>query len=705
MKKATAIILCLCMLISSLTGCAGGSDKSSDKNSDKSGGKNPALSGQQGSGQQESGQSGNSSGGGNPNLNINPPKASEALSIANKYYDYHSGVVTGDIKSELNDYIGGVNFNGSLKDDGKAEILCSYAALIAVFQGDGDCAVASAAAAIGWSSGYPRSSGTLASVLLQAGFVTDNDRLSDAKKLAEYAISLDKNDINFYITLALILQEQGDNPGALAAIDAALAIESGDRAALSVKLNLLAASGAPAGEAKKIIGELDENDGKLGRRAKDQENKAGGMDDPKEEDSKDEALRKLEDLYSLEPITPADMMGAVFPEQSKAVKDLIMDVSGETDLGLPEYPAKLINDLDVLAAGLSEYAQWHTSRYMELVDNMNSIRSSSDIASPSDEWTSADYMREYNEQVVHAAIENYLNFCWAVWTDVDDEIANQERLFEIKKQAADKQLDADLAAGKLDALVKWTLTLNQATRDGANVLRPLLDNWYREVRREGQRFWEETLPFARCTSNPGGTVASLYSYVIDHSAPAFQAAGLLVGFGQYAPGFEKDYYAALAEAEAALAAARKADALKIPKTGSEDDDDAFVAPLLFGELKIKPNCVEFEGAAILALRAKFDWESMRFEGGAGLGGKLNIGAVEVGAAAYRNVVLDIRSGEVTETYDSGTAGVGAGGSGFGLNARYSSHGGTQISRTAKQAYGSHLTSLEREKVIFKTESE
>ena len=250
-------------------------------------------------------------------MNIAPPEADEVLAIAKKYYDRHSDALQDSLKDELSDKAGGVNFDGSLKDDDKAEQLC--AAATAMLDGDDDLAIACAAAAVGWSKGYARSAGAMAAVIaktrggnglteipnmadaaaspaemdpvdlqemmeelpepqniedmmgtmlgkmadimgaamaaamgqmmaemanaVQRDIAAGLDWPSDARKLAEYAVSLDKNDAELYTTLAEILFVLNDPDGALEAADAALAIEQDNSTALLLKAGIHASKG------------------------------------------------------------------------------------------------------------------------------------------------------------------------------------------------------------------------------------------------------------------------------------------------------------------------------------------------------------------------------------------------------------------------------------------------------------------------------
>ena len=637
-------------------------------------------------------------GGGDPGPGKSGPGKTDVPSLAKKYYDHYSGALPGGI--------GTVNFDGRSSDNKKAEELCNAVALMIAFQSEGKTIVATAAAAVGASSKYARASGSLASALQHYDLISDKYRLEDAKILAEYAISLDKNDIDLFITLALVLQDLGDIDGALKAIDNALNIDKKNVVALTVKMNLLAKGGGGASRssiAREIGNDLVENDGELSKRATEQENAAKGIDGPKDDDSKDAALKKLDQLYGLDPITPSDMVKKIMPQQANEMSKKIRAVS-ETDknLGLPEFPMKLMRDLEAYTTGgYVKYGEWWKDQYMARI-NMSNELSSSKGRPAGQEMAAADYMREYNKQVVRAAISNYIRFTHRIWEETLKVLAREEEKVHKKHDAAQKKYMANLEAGMNPKLaeIKYATECNEFSKESANIVIPELYHWYTECRREGQKLWEEMLPYARCTDYPGYEVAHLYRYVLDHSAPAMTSAGLLNGvIMHYVPGFTE------ADVQAVLSELSQAGPVNKPETLEGLTLSATFGPV---EVKLSANGVELEVAAGLAMRAAFNPTKGTAELGVGVGYQARVGVsgagIGVSAKAFTNVVFDLKNNEVSDIYYTAEAKGSFAGFEGGGQVKISAFGkGASISSTAKQSFGGFY-GVEHETELIKLDS-
>ncbi|MDR0778129.1 MAG: hypothetical protein LBE48_01630 [Methanomassiliicoccaceae archaeon] len=113
------------------------------------------------------------------------PDPKEILAIAEKYYYAHAWLVRGDAGNELNSKAP-ASFDGSTVDADRANILCDAS----VSSADDNYNVAAAAAAVGWAPTHLRSVRVLSSMLKQSPAVTDNDKMKDAEKMAQYAKAL-----------------------------------------------------------------------------------------------------------------------------------------------------------------------------------------------------------------------------------------------------------------------------------------------------------------------------------------------------------------------------------------------------------------------------------------------------------------------------------------------------------------------------------
>ena len=625
-------------------------------------------------------------------INVAAPASGEILAIAKKYYDYHTGVMNSTLNDEFADAVGAVSFDGKLNDAEHAETLCTISAFIAMLEGDGDYAVACAAAAIGWSKDYPRSTYTLASVLMQAGFVTDKDKVSDAKKLVEYAISLDGHDADFYITLGTILEEQKDFDGALAAYTAALDEEPDNNAALVCYLNLSASTGGGAGDGggikvgNKTITPDDANDimeGELSKRDTKTERTAKSMTPPDRNDSKDEALKKLHDIYEkLQPITPADMVEAAFPKQAKELRDKIMTVTDEDkDLGLPEFPSDILLDLEGWKDEHKQtYMAWLNSenkRISNMIEQIGKGTSfSRDIGNI--DKTAVQYMLDYNEQVLKAAVANYENYCKQNYKEISKEV---DIMYDVYRT---KLAEAEAVLPDYNTMIYLR---SVASVEYIKSVIPIWGRLYLECKNEGQQLWETMLPYARCTASPERNIERLLSSVVPNSS--FGPIGYAMSSSVTACIlFDQDAYGEKIVAEANAREAymqflfpNKADALKGFTISIE------VGPL---EWKLSNTSVELEFVEGIALRASYDWKSKQAEAGIGAGIKAKLGAVkglQVGleSKAYINVAINTDTKEVVDVFVTGEAKGSWGGLEAGGQAKASFMGGSYELGTATKA--------------------
>lgn len=638
----------------------------------------------------------------------------EILGIAKKYYEYHSGALSGDLKGEFSREVGAVSFDGKSADWEHAEKLCTTAAAVAMLEGDGDYAVGCAAAAVGWSQEYARSAGTLAAMLETAGFVADKDRLNDAAKLAAYAITVDGSDADFYVTLGRVLYAQNDLDGALEAVEAALAIEPGNSAALNLKIEILNKKGGTflSAAAQKIGKELEDSDGELSKRLTEQEKAVEGIGDPKEGDSKEEALRKLRVLYELEPITPADMMESISATQAGQLREKILTVTDDQkNLGWPEFPGMLAKDNETLkTGGYDIYNEWYLKQIDLKWETYYAIREIPGLKKVVDYTaryaygieTSADYMLAYNEQIVEAARECYVNIVRSYVDEYSDIADAQSTKIDQVWDTANDTYSADIAAGVPSdvAALKRNLTINNAINETHTLMLGLNQAKYLELRREGELLWEKMLPFARCTEEPAYVTANLYETIA--SLGILYSIDLLYSNGHvwYTPGISEHD---LIDLEAAKEEAYK------EQIRNPNPLEGFTLSYEFGpfEFKLSSNKVEIEYVNGSACKVSYDWKSKEMEFGVGVGHKAKLGMVKgaqvgVEAKAYVNFVVDLRKNEITDIYLSAEAKGSAGSYEAGGQAKVSLMGkGAGLSTAAKKKFGSFA--IEHEAVIIKTE--
>jgi hypothetical protein len=113
------------------------------------------------------------------------PDTKDILAIAEKYYYAHAWLVRGEAGSELNSKAP-ASFDGGAVDADRANSLCDAS----VSSADDNYNVAAAAAAVGWAPAHVRSCRVLSSMLKESPAVTDNDKMKDAEKMAQYAKAL-----------------------------------------------------------------------------------------------------------------------------------------------------------------------------------------------------------------------------------------------------------------------------------------------------------------------------------------------------------------------------------------------------------------------------------------------------------------------------------------------------------------------------------
>jgi len=744
-------------------------------------------------------------------------KAGEMLAIAKKYYDHHSGVLRSSLIGEFALEAGAVTFDGKLNDAGRAEALCTVSAAIAAVSGDGDYAVGCAAAAVGWANGYARSANTLASVLELGGFIADGNRLNDAKELAEYAISIDKDDADFYLTLAHVLNDMGDKEGALAAVESALALDPENNAALILKINLLMARGGGGESVKKIAEDVKKTDGELSKRDRELKKDAGPIGAPNSRDTMEEAKKKFERMCDLEPITPADMLEIIAPSQARQLRMKILTVTAEEkDLGLPVFPYKMLSDPRYIykdLEGLEKYEFWligqkdkaagkddpisgmkdaasAETNYNSFVDNMpdipgldlksmmkgtgdpqsisidtiinsmpkvpgldmksvmdgtfdpspadigsmlNSIMGamsaqtglnlSAAVSNPSLFFSPVSCMLNYNEEISHNAGVNFKHYCIKYRSEINKNVVNKasekirkklgtsgetfmrEHMEIVDEMAAASSLPEDIRQAVLDALeakfdaayIRYLCEQNAAEEEALRETLPALDNFYQDVRREGERIWEKMLPFARCTNHPDVSVQDLFEYIVYNVINAIDyALGVHRMFQVTYPEVSSED---LIAAEQAVYAAEEYIGTAVQNNADRLKNVMFSVEVGPFEVKFGTTRVELECVAGGAGRISYDWKSKQMELGVGVGAKAKVGVIGGEAKAYVNVVFDTQNGEVADVYCNGGLKGVVGTSEVGIYGRASVANGVRVSSTVTQRYGA--VGIEREVVIWK----
>ena len=673
------------------------------------------------------------------------------LDIAKKYYDRHSNALQSDLRGEFSRDVGAASFDGTHDNDVKADELCTIAAAIAILQGDGNFAVAAAAAAVGWSQNYPHAAATLASVLEVAGFINDGARLDDAKKLAEYAVSLDKNDVSSYLTLARIQCRIGDLDAALEAVNAALAIQPDNNAALKLKLEILAKRGGGflAAQGPKIGRDLKENDGELSKRATEQEKETEGQKWADLEESEEQIQHRLDSLYKLKPITPADMMELLYPFESEKIRQAINTVSAKDKAMLtnsfPIFPNALFRTSEVVFGSdeswlgikrrslMHEYAEWVSQQIKIIKSDVQKTSSQARAARaqrgmyPSHNLdTAADYMREYNHQVYWAGKIAYNAYLYRInkkYLDMRNEIEitrmrkydEAHDLFLRESEAAwALPSPADSTAG-IAARIKFEVTVNTITDIYFKEFMTLFTRFYNNVVKASEEYWENMLPFARATQYPEENVVAMYNDIQQKVWGHFLD---LPGFGTNTPGYYIDSSAKdQVEAEKALEALLELMSQQPVKY--ENVANAIVISIAFGpiELKLGTTKVELEYVAGVAGRVAFDWKTDQLEMGVGAGGRIaklgmqssidqDMASAGIEAKTYINVVFQTRKGvlstaELCDVYVSAEAKASANAARMkaeaGIVGRVSFMGGeTALTAAAKKDVAGFTVELEKE---------
>ncbi|MCL1875729.1 MAG: hypothetical protein FWF87_05670 [Synergistaceae bacterium] len=672
-------------------------------------------------------------------INVTAPAEGEILAIAKKYYDYHSTALNGSLKGEFTRDVGSVAFDGKANETKRAESLCNTASTIAMLKGDGDYAVGCAAAAIGWSQGYARGAGTLAAILEMAGFINDRDRLSDATKLAAYAISIDKSDADLYVTLGRLLYVQNDLDGALEAVEAALAIEPGNSAALNLKIEILNKKGGTflSAAASKIGDDRKENDGEMSKRITKLENAAKGMKRANDDDSKEEALRKLEQLYTLEPLTPADMAEGLFPSESAEVRKRVNTVSAEDRAMLtknfPVFPNGLYRTAGQVYAmnnDIQDYFNWVTYKakeqrsanvYLPASAAAEAARAARGggfnriIIRP--DATPLDYQWTYNYQIVHAAEVAFNRYTKVLFNEsfksiIEVSAKHQRKIeevfetYKIEIAAAERLPEPQKSAAIEAATIKRKLAENEASGIKFKEVMPIYSKLFDEAKKQSERLWEKMLPFARATEYPEDIIFGLLELALEEPWDIIYnlaCGNMALGITPYNLDVSP---VDLEEAKEALAALQEM--MVNQQSLFYDVTNGFTISTEFGpfEFKLSNNKIEVEYVDGAACKVAFDWKSKELEVGVGVGHKAKLGMVKgaqvgVEAKAYVNFVLDLRNNEVTDIYLSAEAKGSAGSFEAGGQARVSLMGkGADISSAAKRKLGSFA--IEHERELIKT---
>ena len=659
-------------------------------------------------------------------IDVTVPAAGDVLAIAKKYYDYHSAALNGSLKGEFTRDAGSVVFDGKANDIARAGSLCTNAGVVAMFNGDGDYAVAAAAAAVGWAPVYARGAGTLAAMLEKAGFITDKDRLNDVVKLAAYAISIDKNDADFHITLGWALFDLNDLEGALEAAEAALAIEPGNSAALNLKIEILNKKGGTflSAAAKKIGDDLKENDGELSKRLTKQEKAAEGMRSAnKDGDSKEEILRKFNQFCELEPITPADMMEPIFPTEARQIRKQVNTVSDSDkamfDNSILKFPNGLYRtarQVHEMGDEIEEYWKWNREsqkkrHYSVIAPAFRAAEAAMRKRGTGSHYpqTPLDHMWEYNRDVLRNAINATYAYLGKLSDEYHDELSeisdkksrkNKEAYatFEAEKKAAERLPEPAKTAAYIAAEIKYKLSCNEAEDVAFKERMPIYSKLYDETKRVSQQLWEKMLPFARAMRHPEYEVLDLYVH----------ALGLTEYPREILPAVQIYYPEVSSESLQEAEEARRAilELMAQQQSLFEDVTNGFTISVAFGpvELKLSNTNVEIEAVELAAVRVAYDWKSKEVEIGVGVGVKAKLASgtgMGVEAKYYNNFVIDVRNGEVTDVYISaevkGTIPTHEG----GLEGRVSVMGkGASLSAVSKQGLGPYM--IEHKTYMIKT---
>ncbi len=295
----------------------------------------------------------------------------DILAIAEKYYNARLPLLHPDLKEEFSAAVGKVNFTGTESQRDISSNLSNLASIETAFSLNGDFAVLTASSAIAKDAGNAEAAHVLGTVLLEAGFLTDPNRLEDALACVSYAISIQETWEYFY-TLSQIYAEMEKYDEALTVVDRALELNPGSFACIEFKVVLLKKTGGSAAAIKALEKKAEENDGDLGKRLKKQENATAGYTQPSVEDSKEELEKKFNDIIALEPITIADLFTNVYPEEAAKLEEKIMKVSESDKFELPVFPDKLFKTARIIEEDCfdeaTEYAEWLNNTINDLVE-------------------------------------------------------------------------------------------------------------------------------------------------------------------------------------------------------------------------------------------------------------------------------------------------------------------------------------------------
>ena len=670
MKIMISLLLCMCMLLIIMSGCSDDKNSADDVNSGVNS-ENPVTSNNSGT---------------DGGLNVTGVSTNDILAIAKKYYDYHSKAMDESLKGDLDRDAGGVKFDGKLNDIDRAEELSNLANVIALMEGNGDYAVACAAAAVGFAPGFAWSAGTLAAILERAGFIEDRARLNDAEKLAEYAISLDKEDSDLYLILAQI-RYYGNTDGALKAIDTALELDPDNNPALIFKLKLItkgSATGNGNSDADissdpavaEISSRLKNNEGELSKRDSVQENAAKGLKGPEKGDSADELLRKLHDLYKLEVITPADMVERIMPVKAREFRKQVTTLTPkEKDLKFPEFPTKLLPSArlvttDVYDTLLDGYIEWFSryTRNMHLgiaklskealaADNARLEEAQKEnpkyIPVPKDEDKSAiDFMLAYNQQVLDAARECFVRYYYERVKEYSDKVAAADPLPKWWEAEMEYLPQKGTDTGER-AYVKMGTEVNKASEQYMDTFVIECSKLYTDLTAEAQLLWENMLPFARCTLMPSYNQAQLLEMVIEYPWGALreieaQSPHKALRYFDGDLSYAQDMGVIPSPGEAQKD-------VELPQYFDKYEEYTFSIAVEPIEIKVTTSKVEIEYSKGAVLRGSYDWKAQQVEVGGGVSAKAKFKPVmgqEVGGEVKGtvNIVFDLKKKEVADIY-------------------------------------------------------
>jgi hypothetical protein len=404
---------------------------------------------------------------------------------------------------------------------------------------------------------------------------------------------------------------------------------------------------------------LKEDDGELNKRITKQENDAAGLEDYKDDDSKEDALRKLHDLYKLEVITPADMVEKLFPSQAQQLRQKILTVSAkEKDLGLPEFPSKLCYALRKQPELAEEYKSWvhdqnirERRSYVEQhIKNFNSRALGNDRP---DQDASVGYMLDYNRQVSGKAAVHHTRYWGETLKEASAFVMKIGRIYMPTYVAIDTQYEKEMEAVKGDTHedqvkkaeieLKHKRAINATTDALVMEVIPQLDKYYTGCKKETERIWEQMLPYTRCTVHPEYEIATLFYALVPI------VLDLLQFFIEYAKGASGRYYRDVSYGDL-LGAEAIAEAMRSQVKNSVGSLEGFTISVSLGVFefklmsnKVKLDKVEFEYANT-NYRVAFNWKAKQAEFGVGGGYKAQV-----------NFMLDVRNNTITEVYLNGEA--------------------------------------------------